>query len=158
MSSLPLPPLAMNRITFIEPVGALICIYALRKILQKERTPTEVVISSFLLAILPWVHIRFAFFELVLFFALLVRIFEQNRLKHFKYYACLLVPVTIFFITYEIYTYSFWGTLNPGAIEINDIHHGSSPFAVAPFNPMIGIFLDQQYGFLINFPIFILLW
>ncbi|HEX6554183.1 MAG TPA: hypothetical protein VF026_15565, partial [Ktedonobacteraceae bacterium] len=151
------PVYLYSHLTFIEPVGALICIYVLRKILQKERTLTEVVVSSLLLGILPWVHIRFAFFELVLFFALLVRIYEQNRLKHFKYYVCLLVPVTIFFIAYEIYTYSFWGTLNPGAIELNDIHHNSSPFAAAPYNAMLGILLDQQYGFLINFPIFILL-
>ena len=151
------PVYLYSHLTFIEPVGALICIYVLRKILQKERTLTEVIVSSLLLSILPWVHIRFAYFELVLFFALLFRIYEQNQLKHFKYYACLLLPVTISFIAYEIYTYSFWGTLNPGAIEMNDIHHNSSPFAAAPFNAMLGIFLDQQYGFLINFPIFILL-
>src|SRR6266566_5595807 len=151
------PVYLYSHLTFIEPVGALICIYVLRKILQKERTLTEVIVSSLLLSILPWVHIRFAYFELVLFFALLFRIYEQNQLKHFKYYACLLLPVTISFLAYEIYTYSFWGTLNPGAIEMNDIHHNSSPFAAAPFYAMLGIFLDQQYGFLINFPIFILL-
>src|SRR5947209_10578224 len=151
------PVYLYSHLTFIEPVGALICIYVLRKILQKERMPTEVIVSSLLLGILPWVHIRFAFFHLAFFFALLFRIYEQKQLKHFKYYICLLLPVTIFFIAYEIYTYSFWGTLNPGAIEMNDIHHNRSPFAAAPFNEMLGIFLDQQYGFLINFPIFIFL-
>src|SRR5256884_8636399 len=50
-----------------------------------------------------------------------------------------------------------WGTLNPGAIEMNHNHHKRSPFGAAPFNAMFSIFLDQQYGFLINFPIFILL-
>src|SRR5947207_11253777 len=75
------PVYLYSHLTFIEPVGALISIYVLRKILQKERTLTEVIISSLLLGILPWVHIRFAFFELVLFFALLVRIYEQKDRK-----------------------------------------------------------------------------
>ena len=151
------PVYLYSHLTFIEPVGALICLYVLRKIFQKERTLTEVIVSSILLGILLWIHIRFAYFEVVLFFALLYRIYEQNRLKQFKYYTSLLLPVTILFIAYEVYTYRFWGTFNPAAIEINDIHNQSRPFVTNPLNGIIGVFLDQQYGFLINFPIFILL-
>src|SRR2546430_2367646 len=95
------PVYLYSHLTFIEPVGALICLYVLRKIFQKERTLTEVTVSSILLGILPWIHIRFAYFEVVLFFALLYRIYEQNRLKQFKFYTSLLLPVTILFIAYE---------------------------------------------------------
>jgi hypothetical protein len=151
------PVYLYSHLTFIEPVGALICLYVLRKIFQKERTLIEVVASSMLLGILPWIHIRFAFFELVLFFALLFSMYDQNRFKQFKYYAALLLPVTILFIAYEVYTFRFWGTFNPAAIEINDIHNHSRPFVTNPLHGIIGVFLDQQYGFLINFPIFILL-
>jgi hypothetical protein len=151
-------PLYMySHLTFIEPVGALICIYVLRKIFQNELSLSGLLVSSLLLGILPWVHIRFAFFELVLFFALLYKIYAHHQLKHFKYYACLFLPVTMLFITYELYTYKFWATFNPAAIEINDIHNHSMPFVISPLTGIVGTFLDQQYGFLINFPIFLLL-
>jgi hypothetical protein len=151
------PVFIYSHLTFIEPVGALFCLYVLRKILQSELMPIEVLVSSILLAILPWVHIRFAYFELVLFFALLYKIYEQYQLKHFKYYVYLLLPVIILFVAYELYTYTFWGTFNPAAIEMNDIHNHSRPFVISPLTGIVGAFLDQQYGFLINFPIFLLL-
>jgi hypothetical protein len=151
------PVYMYSHLTFIEPVGALICIYVLRKIVQKELKITEVSVCSLLLGLLPWVHIRFALFELILFFALFYTIYENIGRKHITYYACYLCPIIVLFVAYELYTYTFWGTLNPGVIEINDIHKNSSPFAIAPYNGILGIFLDQQYGFLINFPIFMLL-
>ena len=146
-----------SHLTFIEPIGAFICIYVVRKIFQDEIKVSDLVISSVLLGILPWVHIRFAFFEIVLFFALLYKIYAQNKGKDMKYYLYYILPVTILFILFEIYNYKVWGSLNPTINEVNDIHGGSKPFVVAPFNGILGVFFDQEYGLFVNFPIFILL-
>ena len=153
-------------LTFIEPIGAFVCIYVLRKIFQKELRTSEILISSLLLGILPWVHIRFAMFEVILFAALLYRVYRQyrqyglykwHRRANVKYYAVLLLPVIISFLVLELYNYRLWGTFNPAANEINDIHGNSSPFVTSPLIGMLGVFFDQQYGLLINFPVFLFL-
>jgi len=146
-----------SHLTFIEPIGAFICIYVLRKIFQDDIKVSDLLFSSVLLGILPWIHIRFAFFEMVLFFALLYKIYTQNRYKNMKYYLYYILPITILFIIFEIYNYKVWGTLNPTINEVNDIHGGSKPFVVAPFNGILGVFFDQEYGLFVNFPLFILL-
>src|SRR6266567_1148109 len=146
-----------SHLTFIEPIRAFICIYVVRKIFQDEIKVSDLLISSVLLGILPWVHIRFAFFEMVLFFALLYKIYTQNKGKDLKYYLYSILPVTILFIIFEIYNYKVWGSLNPTINEVNDIHGGSKPFVVAPFNGILGVFFDQEFGLFVTFPIFILL-
>ncbi|GAC1385261.1 MAG: hypothetical protein NVSMB33_14200 [Ktedonobacteraceae bacterium] len=143
-----------SHLIFIEPIGALICIYVLRKIFQENITLSDIIISSVLLGILPWIHIRFAMLEIPLFFALMYRIYLKNKRDNFKFYIYYLIPVTILFIVFEIYNYTIWGTLNPAANEIND---NSKPFVVLPFKALLGVFFDQQYGLLLNFPMFIFL-
>src|SRR5262245_56834013 len=64
---------------FIEPVGALCCIYVFRKLFQEEITHRDLLISSLLLGILPWVHIRFALLEIGLFFLLLYTLYRLKR-------------------------------------------------------------------------------
>ena len=146
-----------SHLTFIEPIGAFICIYVFRKIFQKEMRVSEIIISSILLGILPWIHIRFALFEMILFFSLLYKIYATNRLNNFKYYLYYIAPITILFIALEVYSYQIWGTLNPAVNEVNDIHGGSTPFAVLPFAGMLGVFFDQEHGLFVNFPVFMLL-
>src|SRR5438105_5264143 len=146
-----------SHLTFIEPIGAFICIYVFRKIFQKEMRVSEIIISSILLGILPWIHIRFALFEMILFFSLLYKIYATNRLNNFKYYLYYIAPITILFIALEVYNYQIWGTLNPAVNEVNDIHGGSTPFAVLPFAGILGVFFDQEHGLFVNFPVFMLL-
>lgn len=141
-------------LTFIEPLGTLACIYVARKIMQKEISATELILSSLLLGILPFVHIRFAFLEIPLFFALLYKLYHRYQLHTIKYYLYLLVPVAALFVLLEIYSYTVWGTLNPAA---NQIYGNSKPFEVSPFLGMVGILIDQEYGLLINFPVFLFL-
>src|SRR5438445_11136310 len=73
-----------SHLTFIEPISALVCIYVVRKVFQQEIIVSESVISSILLGILPWIHIRFAVLEIPLFFALLYRIYVKNKFSNFK--------------------------------------------------------------------------
>ncbi len=92
--------------------------------------------------------------EMPLFFALLYRIYLQNKLGNFKHYIFYLLPVTVLFLLFELYNYKVWGTLNPAANELND---NDKPFAMLPFMPLLGISFDQEYGLLINFPMFVFL-
>jgi hypothetical protein len=141
-------------LTFVEPIGALICIYVMRKVFQKELRTSEIAMSSLLLGMLPWIHIRFAVIEVPLFLLLLYRLCRDNRLQHLKPYFFYLLPVTILFLLLEVYNYKVWGTLNPALDQVNN---NNVPLVRNPLLGMLGIFFDQEYGILLNFPMFLFL-
>ena len=151
------PVYLYSHLTFIEPIGALLCIYVLRKVLQKEISTADILVSSLLLGILPWIHIRFALFEIVLFGAFLYKLYASNKFKNLKYYVYFLLPVVALFVLFEIYNLKVWGTLNPTINEVNDIHGNSKPFAALPFRAILGLLFDQEFGLFISFPVFIFL-
>jgi hypothetical protein len=141
-------------LTFVEPIGALACVYVVRLLLEEQHSWGALTSSSILLGILPWVHIRLALLEIPLFFFLLYRIYQLYRLRRWHYYVAYLLPVIVLFVALEIYSYQVWGTLNPAA---NQISGNSKPFEVIPFMGMLGMWFDQEHGILPNFPIFIFL-
>jgi hypothetical protein len=146
-----------SHLNFIEPIGALLCLYVFRKVLQETVSVSDVFLSSVCLGILPWVHIRFALLEVILFFALLFKIYQQIKYKNWKYYLWYLLPVMALFVLMEVYSYKVWGTLNPAINILNDIGAHYKSFAVLPFAGLLGIAFDQNYGLLVNFPLFIFL-
>jgi hypothetical protein len=151
-------PLYMySHLNFIEPIGALLCIYVFRKVLQVTVSVSDVFISSVCLGILPWVHIRFALLEMILFFALLFKIYQQNKCKNWKFFLWYLLPVMALFVLLEVYSDTVWGSLNPAINELNDTGVSNKPFAVLPFAGLLGVSFDQNFGLLINFPLFIFL-
>jgi hypothetical protein len=137
---------------FIEPFAALAGVYVLRKVFAHRITFVDGTLSSILLGLLPWIHIRFALVEAPLFFAFLYRLYLQNKLGNLKQYICYLLPVTVLLLLFELYNYKVWGTLSPAANELND---NDKPFVLLPFIPLLGISFDQEYGLLINFPLFV---
>ncbi len=141
-----------SHLSFVEPIGALVSIYLLRKLFQKKLSISDVFISSLLLSILPWVHIRFTLMEIPLFFFMLYKIYQLNKLKHFKPYLYYLIPFILLFLAFEFYNYTVWGTLNPAA---NQMNNNTAPLEKLPFTGFLGIFFDQEYGIFLNFPIFI---
>jgi hypothetical protein len=141
-------------LTFVEPIGALACVYVVRVLLQEKHSWGELTISAILLGFLPWVHIRLALLEIPLFFFLLYRIYQLYRFRRWHYYVAYLLPVIVLFVALEIYSYQVWGTLNPAANQING---NSKPFEVIPFMGMVGMWFDQEHGILPNFPIFLFL-
>ncbi len=141
-------------LTFVEPIGALVSIYVLRKVFQEKLSPSDLIIASTLLGILPWTHIRFAVIEIPLFFLLLYRIYRDNKLTRVTPYLYYLAPVTLLFLGLEFYNYTLWGTLNPA---IDQVNNNSIPGVRNPLPGMLGIFFDQEYGILLNFPMFLFL-
>jgi hypothetical protein len=147
-----------SHLNFIEPIGALLCIYVFRKVLQETVSVSDVFLSSVCLGILPWVHIRFDLLEVILFFALLFKIYQQNKYKNWKYYLWYLLPVTALFVFMEVYSYTVWGSLDPALNYHNEmVGVPINLFAVLPFAGLLGISFDQNFGLLVNFPLFIFL-
>src|SRR5579859_6578465 len=136
--------------TFIEPIGALACIYIFRKIVERDSRPTALMINSLLLGLLPWVHIRFAFLEIVLFCALFYQLFQTYRLRHWSRYLAFLLPLTALTLAFEAYNFFIWGSLNPAA---NQLASNSTLFEVWPSKGLLGLLFDQDYGLLICFPL-----
>lgn len=85
---------------------------------------------------------------------MLYRIFKDNKLKHLTPYLFYIIPVTLLFLGLEVYNYNVWGTLNPG---IDQINNNNIPLVRNPLPGMLGIFFDQEYGILLNFPMFLFL-
>jgi hypothetical protein len=141
-------------LTFIEPIGAFICIYILRKIVEKDTKIRTLIFCSICLGILPWVHIRFALLEVPLFCGILYCLYRRYQLTHIKSYLAYLLPITLLTAMLEIYNYVVWATLNPSA---NQFAGGSTLFEVWPEKGLFGTIFDQNHGLLICFPLCIFL-
>ena len=141
-------------LVFIEPIAALLCIYATRKVVQKEVTWYDNLLCSLCLGLLPWIHIRFALLEMVLFFAYLYKLYRLRKLRDLPSLLAYLLPIASLFVVFEVYNLVFWGTLNPAA---NQVTMENRPFTGSLMKGIVGMLFDQEYGVIVNFPIFFLL-
>jgi hypothetical protein len=71
-----------------------------------------------------------------------------------KPYLAAFLPMCGLFLIFEAYNFFVWGSLNPA---INQASSGEVPFDNPPWRGLLGLFLDQEYGLLTNFPIFLFL-
>ena len=139
---------------FVEPLAALFCVYIVQ-VLFKERLRTwDLIGASLALGVLPWIHIRFALFEVVLACFLLIRVYQDNRFSKLRPYLLAILPVAAMFFIFEGYNFFVWGSFNPA---VNQANSGEVPFDVSPWRGLFGLFFDQEYGLLTNFPIFLFL-
>lgn len=141
-------------LVFIEPIAALLCVYSSRKVVQKEVAWYDTLLCSLCLGILPWIHIRFALLEIVLFFAYLYKLYRLHKLRHVPTLLAYLLPVAGLFVIFELYNLHYWGTLNPA---VNQITMDNRPFTGSLGTGVVGMLFDQEYGLIVNFPIFFLL-
>lgn len=139
---------------FIEPIGAFLCIYIIRVIFRERLRAWDLLLSSAALGALPWIHIRFALFEVILCCFLLARVYQDFRFQRISMYIYALLPVAGMFLLFEGYNLFVWGSLNPA---VNQASSGEVPFDVAPWRGLLGLFYDQEYGLLLTFPIFLFL-
>jgi hypothetical protein len=149
------PIYVYSHLVFVEVLGAFICVYVLRKILQVEVSSVELWLCSFLIGLLPWIHIRFALLEFSLFCLLLYKLYRQHRLRHVTQDVALLFPVAVLFVALEVFSIVVWGTWNPAASQVAS-HNG--PFEILPAKSIfLGLFFDQEHGLLFSSPIFLFL-
>lgn len=147
------PILLYAPLTFIEPIGALICVYVMRKIHTAAVTNADLVLSSVALGLLPWIHSRFILFAAVLGLFLVLRIYREDKFALWGRYIRSIVPAALLFISFEIYNLMVWHTLN---FAPNQANIDAVPFQMSPTTGLVGIVLDQEAGILPSFPIFLL--
>src|SRR5947207_5619549 len=139
---------------FVEPIAALACIYVLRKFIESDVRLFALLLSSMLLGLLPWIHVRFVLIEVPLFFMLLWRLYQRYRLRNMLYYVAYVLPIALLTLGLEIFSWLFMGSFNP---TINQIAGHNVIFEVWPFMAFYGLIFDQDHGLLICFPLSVFL-
>jgi hypothetical protein len=145
------PLLTYSSMVFVEPIGALGCVYALRVLHRQQMRRRDLLLSSAGLGALPWVHSRFMLFTVLLLGFIAYRIFRESRFTDRMRYVYGLGPAAVLLGVFEIYNLVYWHSLNPAA---NQASVDELPFTRSPVHGLVGSLLDQESGLLLNFPIF----
>ena len=146
------PVLTYSSMTFVEPIGALVCVYVLRVLHQGRLRTRHLLLVSASLGVLPWVHSRFLLFPVVFLTFLLIRLAREEGWRA-RRLLCATGPAALLFLGFEAYNLAVWHTLD---VAPNQMNAGAVPFQNDPLPALAGIVLDQEVGFLVNFPIFLL--
>lgn len=146
------PVLTYASMSFVEPIGALGCLYALRIALRDGPRRRDLLIVSTVLGALPWVHSRFLLFPAVFLTVLVLRELRARRAGRRARLACALAPAVVLFAGLEAYDWLLWGTLD---LAPNQVSGDAVPFRRDPGPALLGTVLDQEVGVIPNFPIFL---
>ncbi len=148
------PIYVLSSMSFVEPIGTLAIIFAIRAVLMPGRlSAVRLTVASIGVALAPWVHMRFAPTSLVLGLLLLVRVWQDNRRERFWPYVQCLAPLALSVVLVEVYTIVLYGTVDPMAPQAI---YGVSVFDVPLYKGFAGTLFDRNYGLLDNFPLFLL--
>ena len=139
------PILMYASLSFVEPLGALVCVYALRVLQARTTRPRDLLLVSAALGALPWIHSRFLLFPVVLGAFLVWR--ERRSPARL---ACLLGPAAVLVGGLVLYNALVWRTFG---LAPNQVNAGAVPFTADPWRPLLGILLDQEVGVFPNFPV-----
>lgn len=142
------PVLMYASLSFVEPLGALGCVYALRVLHRSALRRRDLVLASLALGALPWVHSRFLLFPLIFGAFLLVRVWREDRSA--ARLLCLLAPAAVLFGGLVLYDAVVWHAIGPAP---NQVNAGAVPFTADPRRALVGIVLDQEVGVVPNFPV-----
>jgi hypothetical protein len=153
MLALASPLCIYAHMVFVEPIGAFVCIYVMRKFIECDTSLPVWLLSSILLGLLPWVNVRFILIEAPLFFMMLWQLSRRYHQRNMRYYlACItyILPIALLTLGLEAFSWWFTGSLNP--VLAQSVDHNGNIFVLSPFAPFFGLFFDQAYGLLICFP------
>jgi hypothetical protein len=145
------PVLTYSSLSFVEPIGALGCVYALRVLHTPQLRTRDLLLVSTCLGVLPWVHSRFLLFPPVFLVLLLLRLRREEGWA--RRGVCVLGPAVGLFLGLELYHLALWQTLD---LAPNQTNAGAVPLQSDPMPALAGTVFDQEAGFIPNFPIFLL--
>ena len=145
------PILTYSCLVFVEPIGALGCVYALRLLHTPTLRTRDLLLVSTCLGVLPWVHARFLLFP-PLFLAFLLLRLRRDDATRLRVLAAL-TPALLLIAGFEVFNLIVWHTLSPAP---NQISIGAVPFQKNPLPGLIGTVMDPGTGVIPNFPIFLL--
>lgn len=146
------PIYVYSSMLFVEPIGALAVIYAVRVLCRRTLDGGRLALAATGLGILPWVHARFTVFAVLLGAMLLWRVARETRRRALRPYAAFLTPIALLIGAFLVYNVAVWHSLNPLAANAS---HGDNEM-VLPYAGLAGLLLDRSYGLLSNFPLLIL--
>jgi hypothetical protein len=134
---------------FVEPLGALMVIFAVRVVLRPEPSAARVALASAALGYLPWVHGRFIVFTVLLGGMLVARV---GRARWTAYLPAL-VPMLALLTALELFNSIRYGSFSPAPGNAN---YGDGLFQIAPQTGLSGLLFDRQYGLLAHVPLLFL--
>jgi hypothetical protein len=144
------PILTYSAMSFVEPLGALGCLYALRVALRREPGCRDLLVVSAVLGALPWVHSRFLLFPPIFLAFLVLRVLRARGTGWRSRLGCAVGPATVLFAGLEVFDRVVWGTWG---LAPNQINAGAVPFRADPLPGLLGSVLDQEAGVVPNFPV-----
>ncbi len=139
--------------SFVEPIGALIVLYAVRVLLAHRPHPVRVLVASLGLAYAPWVHPRLLIFSVTLGALLVGRLWLDRGRPRRAVLACCLGPLLAGALAVEWYAFAVWHSADPVA-GMTAAHNG--PFQTPLHSGLAGTLFDRQFGLIPSFPIFLL--
>ncbi|HEX8631729.1 MAG TPA: hypothetical protein VF755_26520 [Catenuloplanes sp.] len=147
------PLYIFSSMLFIEPIGALAVIYAVRVVCGRTIGGWRLVVAATGLGIIPWVQGRFALFTVTLGALLLWRVWRTAGRRSVVPYLQLVVPLVVFFGGLELYNLVTFGTLSPAP---GNATKGDDILVVPVYKGLFYILLDRSYGLIANHPLFAL--
>ena len=145
------PILTYSSMSFVEPIGALVCVYALRLLHAPVLRPGDLLLVSTGLGVLPWVHARFLIFPPLFLAFLLLRLRRDGSTR--RHAVAVIAPAALLVLGLEVYNLLVWHTASPAP---NQVNAGAVPFHDTPLTGLVGTALDPDIGVLPHFPIFLL--
>jgi hypothetical protein len=147
------PVLTYSSMSFVEPIGALACVYTLRVLQRDDPRRRDLLLASTGLGVLPWVHARFLLFPAVFLGFLLLRALREPAASRNRRLVAVVVPAAALQVGLAAYDALVWHSLSPAP---NQVNAGEVPSLTDPGAALLGTLLDQEAGVLVNFPIFLL--
>lgn len=137
------PILTYSTQIFNEIFGALLTLYAYRKIVEKSNKPLDQFLIMLAIAYLPWVHIKYLFLSLVLLISYLITNFKNKKIFWGIIYL-LSISVLGYFL------HHFYGSFSPNAqypssFSFNFLKIGQGA---------LGLLLDRTFGLLSLTPVY----
>jgi hypothetical protein len=160
------PFFAFAHLTFVDLLGAWAVIHLLRKTIKEGALRKgDLVSSSLLVGILPWVHVKFVVVEALLLLFLLVKVVADNRamparaipravLVRWREVCWAVLPAAVLGLGFELFTHAMWGSFDP--VLAYGQGDRTFPLTASPVRGLTGTFLDQEYGIFITAPILML--
>lgn len=145
-------PVVLHSFTiYPDPLGGVLALAGLVALVSLETQPGRWpgrawVLTGAALAVLPWLHTRFALIAGVLGLAIVLRLWSRDGGRHDI--ARLLAAPAVSALTWFSYFWLIYGTPNPAA------PYGTRPEGGLSFVPagVAGLLVDQQFGLLVDAP------
>jgi len=160
------PFFAFSHLIFVDLFGALAVVHVFRNGFRPAPLRVRDLVSSSLVAgILPWIHVKFILVEVLLLGFLLARVLTGNSASsvpaigrtlrsHWRQVCWALFPAALLAAGFEVVTYSVWESLDP--LLAYGTGDRTFPLTASPVRGLVGTFLDQEYGIFMTAPVLVL--